>query len=239
MSKFFTPPETKQASFLRTFYSIITGLIMLLITNIASAQNDSLVSNNHPKNYQASATLGQLTGGYSNSMVQLQWTTSSEIDMGHFEIERSTDGTNFRKVGQTLAKGDNNIVTEYTYVDILAEKGSNFYRLVIIDKDGNITYSKVITIGVEKGISLLVVYPNPFGKRVQVKFNSDSEDQSTMRIIDNAGKIIASQNDAVHQGENRLTIRNVDNLPGGIYFLELITKDKKIRTKLMKQQSIE
>ena len=71
----------------------------------------------------------------------------------------------FRKIGKLLAKGDNNINTEYTYLDILAEKGSNFYRLVIIDKDGNFTYSKVITISVEKGISLFVVYPNPFGKK--------------------------------------------------------------------------
>ena len=58
-----------------------------------------------------------------------------------------------------------------------------------------------------------------------------------MRIIDNTGKVIATQTDPVQQGENRLTIRNVDNLPGGIYYLELVTKDKKIRTKLMKQQS--
>ena len=58
-----------------------------------------------------------------------------------------------------------------------------------------------------------------------------------MRIIDNSGKVIATQTDPVQKGENRISIRNVDNLPGGIYYLELITKDKNIRTKLMKQQS--
>lgn len=236
MSKFITQLKPAPAQCLTTFCSILTGLL-LLITGTASAQNDSLVSNNHPNNYIASATLGQLTGGYSSGYVQLQWTTSNEVDMKHFEVERSTDGTNFRKIGQLLAKGDNNITTEYTYLDILAEKGSNFYRLVIVDKDGNFSYSKVITIGVEKGISLFVVYPNPFGKRVQVKFNSDGPDQATMKIIDNNGKVIATQTDPVQAGENRLTIRNVDNLPGGIYYLELITKDKNIRTKLIKQNT--
>ena len=236
MSKFFTPREKKQVQSLSKFYCV-TGLIMLLFTTSVSAQSDSLVSSNHPANYIATATLGQFTGGYSSGFVQLQWTTSSEVDMHHFEIERSTDGVNFRKIGKILSKGDVNLRTEYTYMDILAEKGSNFYRLVIIDKDGNFTYSKPITIGVEKGISLFVVYPNPFGKKVQVKFNSDKPDQATMRIIDNTGKVIATQTDPVQQGENRLSIRNVDNLPGGIYYLELVTKDKKIRTKLMKQQS--
>lgn len=237
MSKFFTPQEKKQVQCLPAFYSIITGLIMLLFAGTASAQSDSLVSSNHPANYIEAARLGQFTGGYSSGFVQLQWTTSSEIDMKHFEVERSTDGTNFRKIGKTLAKGDDNVRTEYTYLDILAEKGANFYRLVIIDKDGNFSYSKVITISVEKGISLFVVYPNPFGKRVQVKFNSDGPDQATMRIVDNTGKVITTQTDPVQKGENRLTIRNVDNLPGGIYYLELVTKDKNIRTKLMKQQS--
>jgi hypothetical protein len=152
-------------------------------------------------------------------------------------VERSTDGINFRKLGKIMAKGDVNVITEYTYLDILAEKGSNFYRLVMIDRDGNFSYSKVITIGVEKGISLFVVYPNPFGKKVQVKFNSDAPDQAVMRIVDNSGKVIATQTDPVQKGENRLTIRNVDNLAPGIYFLELITKDKNIRTRLMKQQT--
>jgi hypothetical protein len=210
---------------------------MLLFTGTASAQSDSLVSSNHPANYIAAATLGQLTGGYSSGFVQLQWATSNEVELRHFEVERSTDGVNFRKLGKILAKGDINIRTEYTYLDILADKGSNFYRLVMIDRDGNFSYSKIITIGVEKGISLFVVYPNPFGKKVQVKFNSDAPDQATMRIIDNNGKLITTQTDPVVKGENRLTIKNVDNLPGGIYYLELVTKDKNIRTKLMKQQS--
>lgn len=210
---------------------------MLCFTSTVSAQSDSLVSSNHPANYIAAATLGQLTGGYSSGFVQLQWATSNEVELRHFEVERSTDGVNFRKLGKILAKGDVNIRTEYTYLDILADKGSNFYRLVMIDRDGNFTYSKIITIGVEKGISLFVVYPNPFGKKVQVKFNSDGPDQATMRIIDNTGKVISTQTDPVQKGENRLTIKNVDNLPGGIYYLELVTKDKNIRTKLMKQQS--
>lgn len=236
MSKFFTLQENTQVRCLRLFLSFITGLIVLFAGS-ASAQNDSLVSSNHPANYIEAARLGQFTGGYSSGFVQLQWSTSTEIDMKYFEVERSTDGINFRKIGKTLAKGDVNIRSEYTYLDILADKGSNFYRLVIIDKDGNFTYSKPITITVEKGISLFVVYPNPFGKKVLVKFNSDGPDQATMRIIDNTGKVITTQTDPVQKGENRLAIRNVDNLPGGIYYLELVTKDKNIRTKLMKQQS--
>jgi hypothetical protein len=236
MSKFFTHRRKIQAQCRRTFYAIITGLI-ILFAGTASAQTDSLVSSVHPANYIEAARLGQFTGGYSSGFVQLQWSTSSEVDMRHFEIERSTDGISFRKIGKTLAKGDVNVKTEYTYLDILAEKGSNFYRLVMIDKDGNFTYSKPITISVEKGISLFVVYPNPFGKKVQVKFNSDGPDQATMRIVDNSGRIISTQTDPVQQGENRLTLKNVDNLPGGIYYLELVTKDKNIRTKLMKQQS--
>ncbi|MDQ6757593.1 MAG: T9SS type A sorting domain-containing protein [Bacteroidota bacterium] len=209
---------------------------MFLFTGSASAQNDSSFSSNHSQNYLAAVNLGKFTGGYSSGFVQLRWATTNEKDVSHFEVERSTDGTNFRQIGKVLAKAD---VTssEYDYLDILAEKGSNFYRLVVIDKDGNYTYSKAITISVEnKGISLMLVYPNPFSKKVQVRINGDYPEQVTIRIVDNAGAVVRTQLAQVQQGENNIGLKNVDDLLPGIYYLEVIMKDKKMKTKLMKQQ---
>ena len=100
MSKFFTPQEKTQVPYLRRFCSIITGLI-ILFAGTASEQSDSLVSSVHPANYVEAARLGQFTGGYSSGFVQLQWATSSEVDMKYFEVERSTDGIRYRKIGKT------------------------------------------------------------------------------------------------------------------------------------------
>lgn len=181
-------------------------------------------------------SINQFTGVYDGGFVHLSWRALIDINIRHFDVERSTDGVNFRQIGQVSASDETSSNT-FTYLDILAEKGSNFYRLAIVDKDGNYTYSKVLTISVDvKGISLSVVYPNPFSKRVQVKIESDIDEQITIRVIDNAGNVVRSQVANVLKGDNKIAITNVDNLPSGFYFLEVNGKDRKMRTKLMKQQ---
>ena len=212
--------------------------VIIILTGTAFAQNDSSkLSNINSNSSLTNVTMGQFTGGYSSGYVQLNWTTTREVEMSYFEIERSTDGINFRKIGQTPSEGDSNILSSYKFLDILAEKGSNFYRLVMIDRDGNFSYSKAITIGVEsKGISLMLVYPNPFSKIVKVKFQCEVPEQITIRIIDNSGTVLRKQLADAQKGENNIEVKNVDDLLAGIYYLEVITKIKTMRTKLMKQQ---
>ena len=236
MSKFFTLQKIKPVLPIRWLFAIGAAFIFSLCGGIASAQSDSINYSNPSKNYLPTVTLGQFTGGYSSGFVQLNWKTLRENDMGHFEIEKSTDGINFRQIGKVQGAGNDTSSNSYTFMDILAEKGSNFYRLVIVDKDGNYTYSKAITISVEsKGISLLVVYPNPFSKRVQVKISSEEAEQITIHILDNTGNVVRSQMNNVDKGENFIQVNKVDDLPGGIYYLEVIAKDRKMRIKLMKQ----
>ncbi len=182
-------------------------------------------------------TIDQFNGAYSNGFIQLKWTTFTEINVDHFEVERSIDGTNFRQIGRIEALGNNSGNMSYTFSDLMADKGSNFYRLVMIDNEGNYTYSKAITVSVEnKGISVMVVYPNPFSKRVVVKISSEkNSEQITIRIVNNEGVVLRTQQAEVMRGENNITIKQVDELPGGIYFLEVLAEHRSMKTKLMKQ----
>ncbi len=182
-------------------------------------------------------TIDQFNGYYDNAVTQLKWTTFSEINMDHFDIERSTDGTNFRQIGRIYATGNSSSNTSYSYMDISAERGANFYRLAMIDNDGNYTYSSVITLSVDvKGITVSVVYPNPFSKKVVVKLDCTKPEQITIRVIDNAGSVVRTQLANLSLGENNIVIQNVADLPSGIYYLEVIGDHRSMKTKLMKQQ---
>lgn len=182
-------------------------------------------------------TIDQFNGMFTNGFMQLRWTTFTEINIDHFEIERSTDGTHFRQIGRLETLGSNNNNNTYTYSDLTAEKGSNFYRLVMIDNEGNFSYSKDITVSMDvKGISVLVVYPNPFSKRVVVKIRSEkNSEQATIRIINSDGIVLKTQLAAVFRGDNNITVKDVSDLPGGTYFLEVIAENRSMKTKLMKQ----
>ncbi len=78
----------------------------------------------------------------------LNWTTANEINTQSFVIEKSYDGENFICMGTVNADGNNNKENKtYSYVDNQSSnfKGILFYRLKIIDNNGEISYSNVLS----------------------------------------------------------------------------------------------
>lgn len=82
--------------------------------------------------------------------VQLKWTTQTETNMSGFQVQRKLDTeADFtdRSFVNTLAPGGNSITTlSYQLVDANAHTGSSSYRLKIVDKTNNVTYSPIIIV---------------------------------------------------------------------------------------------
>lgn len=180
--------------------------------------------------------INQFNGNYADGFIQLGWNTYSEINVVQFDLERSTDGVNFRQIGKVnTVSGQLNSNTDYKYVDITAQRGINYYRLAIVDNNGNYTYSKAIMVNVDvKGISVMVVYPNPFSKRVQIRVTSDKAEKVAINIINNNGVLMSTQQANTQVGDNNIAINKVDALPEGIYYIEVVSSTRSLRTKVMK-----
>ncbi|WP_051664230.1 T9SS type A sorting domain-containing protein [Dyadobacter crusticola] len=105
-------------------------------------------------------TLISFEAAKEGQSVELQWATSLEINSDRFDIERSTTGKDWIRLGSVKAKNreGNNTITHYTFSDYEPSGGTNLYRLKIIDHDASFTYSKIRTVGIEIELS---VYPNP------------------------------------------------------------------------------
>jgi SdrD B-like domain/Secretion system C-terminal sorting domain len=180
--------------------------------------------------------INQFNGNYSDGLIQLGWSTYSEINIEHFDVERSTDGTNFRQIGKiTAVSGQLNSNINYNYLDITAQRGTNYYRLAMVDNNGNYTYSKSIMVNVDvKGISVMIVYPNPFSRRVQIRVNSDKAEKVAINIINSNGVLMSTQEAHTQVGDNNIAINKVDALPGGIYYIEVVSSTRSLKTKVMK-----
>lgn len=180
--------------------------------------------------------INQFNGNYSDGFIQLGWNTYSEINMEHFDVERSTDGNNFRQVGRVnTISGQLNSSNNYTYLDITAQRGTNYYRLAMVDNNGNYTYSKTIMVNVDiKGISVMIVYPNPFSRRVQIRVNSDKAEKVAINIINSSGVLMSSQEAFTQVGDNNISIKKVDALPDGVYYIEVASSTRSLKTKVMK-----
>jgi hypothetical protein len=79
--------------------------------------------------------------------VIIEWATEEESNLSKFEIERSTDGLRWFKVGEIPAVGESTKRNSYSYTDYSIFKGSItslYYHLVLIDNEGNTQVYDVI-----------------------------------------------------------------------------------------------
>jgi ELWxxDGT repeat protein len=172
-------------------------------------------------------TLVGFTANPQLQSVQLNWTTSSEVNSGYFRVQRSSDGVHFADLAQVQASGSSSLEKKYGYEDKQAyEAGSVilFYRLQIVDKDGKYKYSDAIRVRLQEGLTDLKVYPNPVHDQLKILFSSGV----SFRITDISGRQLLSRNfDSA--GSSGFQIVNVTGLASGSYFLQMYT-GKEIRT---------
>ena len=151
------------------------------------------------------------------SSVQLSWMTESEYNSSHFEIEKSINSKDFQKIGQIEA-AENSISTKnYDFEDIEPYNGFNYFRLKMIDLDGKIEYSKTIAIQYEAA-NKASVYPSIVSSTLIVEMEKSAILHS-IDIIHANGQFIKSIEPTSHFLEI-----STEDLPAGLYFLQLKTK---------------
>jgi hypothetical protein len=139
-------------------------------------------------------TATKITGGS-----QVVWVTENEANYTNFTVQRSTDGG---KTYTVLGGTASNDLGTYSYLDKSPVKGANMYRLQIVDLNGTISYSNIVTLMYGNTTSLVktgvVVYPNPAYNIVNLAiapgFTSNVSELSTttyeIRIANILGAIV-------------------------------------------------
>ncbi|WP_096356456.1 beta strand repeat-containing protein [Mucilaginibacter gotjawali] len=99
----------------------------------------------------------KVTGGS-----QIVWTTENEENYTNFTVERSDDGgTNFTVLGGCASSSTGT----YSFLDKNPPIAPDMYRLKIVDLNGNISYSNIVTLnyGNLKPLAAnnINIYPNP------------------------------------------------------------------------------
>lgn len=134
-------------------------------------------------------TLLSLTGEARDKVARLQWTTTRELNVTHFEVQRRDPTSDFVTIGKIGAAGGSSLEYDYHYNDELGTFPVYYYRLKIVDKDQSVTYSKTIIVKPVVGHSLLTLGPNPAIDYVMVKHPTRSN-AAQIRITGLSGKVI-------------------------------------------------
>lgn len=157
--------------------------------------------------------------------IRINWSTATETNVSHFEIERSIDGINFSSIGTTTTDGNSVSVRNYDFDDVnCIPEQIYYYRIRTVDNDNSSQITIIVsakTISEDNTISSINVFPNPFGG-TNFSINLYSSLKQTIRttIYNNIGQIIYDQPASVIEGQNSFSIE-VPDLSNGLYFIEI------------------
>ena len=161
---------------------------------------------------------------YTNT-VSVHGKVENELNINHYEIERSFDGSHFETI-KTLAPLNNiggNAV--YSFVDETAPLNEIFYRLKAIDVDSHFVFSDVVKVAAIKGNPIVTVTPNPIkGQRIQLSFNGSSIGDYYYEISNSIGQIIDFGSFQLSSSSQKISLKLGVFLSGGVYNLILKTK---------------
>jgi hypothetical protein len=171
-------------------------------------------------------TLLDFKGEKQGAINKLSWTTSTEINNAGFELQRSTDGTNFGKLGFINSKavnGSSNLPLTYSYNDERPLLSNGYYRLKQVDKDGKSSYSPIVLIKAGRVSSLVIssIYPNPVKESLGMTILSPINDMVTVLVTDITGKVLLRKQSSVQAGSNNLQL-DVKQLAAGSYFVKIL-----------------
>jgi trimeric autotransporter adhesin len=165
----------------------------------------------------------------------LTWKTENEINTAGFDLERSIDGNNFEKIAFVKAVG-NSSTLNYSHIDndaIEQQSTILYYRLKIVNTNGSFKYSNIITISLPITKAFITVTPNPVLNDVKGSIVSPITGNVTLRIFDNAGRIVLQTNIFIKKGNNSF-VQNIQSLAKGAYYIDISGNGIISRTKFQK-----
>ncbi|GAB2680165.1 hypothetical protein GCM10027036_38100 [Flavihumibacter cheonanensis] len=162
-----------------------------------------------------------------NSQPVLNWVITANSTPDYFIVERSTDNRQFSSIG-TIEPEMGEGKTRFSFTDKTAKGELFYYRLKMVDIDRTVTYSKTLTVRLNKGASTdeLQVYPTVItSNQVMVKAGS-SHKNVDINLVDLSGRVLIRQhvsqlNSSQPQSIDLSRVR----LGKGVYVLKIISAD--------------
>ena len=170
----------------------------------------------------------------ANKTVAVSWTSTTEVNLAKYNVQRSKDGSNFTTIGTVAAKG----ASAYNYTDDLSPVGVLpsiiYYRLEAVDKDGSKGYSKVVSCQLPVAVKSISIYPNPVQAILFAQVTVTKAGAAQISVIDAQGKVVATQKTQLSVGTTSVSIPAA-HLAAGSYVLEIDSADGKQTQRFVKE----
>jgi|GEM_PF-2931292 len=140
----------------------------------------------------------------------IDWSVSAMSNHSHFEIEQSTDGVTFERIGLI---DEINFDGNYQWLDTDMQNGLNYYRIKQVDLDGAIDYSKIVSLENDSTIEVSI-YPTLAKDELFIKSAAQAT-HTEYTIFDVSGKVIQK---GLIQSRANIDVNTLDE---GIYWISI------------------
>lgn len=158
--------------------------------------------------------------------VSLTWNVATEINLSGYEVQRSTDGMAFSKIGFVSATN----ASSYNFTDSKALDAA-YYRIKSIDLDGKYAYSTVIAIKGQQSGVVMKAFPMPVQNQLTIQ-HTTAGNNSKIEVITADGRLMKSISVAAGMQQTNV---DMSSAKAGIYVVHFVN-DSSIETlKIVKQ----
>lgn len=163
--------------------------------------------------------LTSFTAVIKENNILLKWVTASEVDNYGFEIERSVDQGDFKKIGFLPGHGNSNSPKEYSFTDNFVT-GFLSYRLKQINNNGSYSYSNIVKVEAltVNDFAVYQNYPNPFNPITSIKFKTPIDSKVRLTITNSLGEDIESLLDEKQSPGIHEVVWDANKYASGVYF---------------------
>jgi hypothetical protein len=186
-----------------------------------------------------SLVTGTFTAVKQNGTVLINWAATS-LNSAYFEIERSSDGSNYQVIGKVNVANGGQQASLYHFIDITPlAMPVTYYRLKDVNNNGNYKYSAVVAVRMDNNSKKsLTVLSNPVEKDITARIHSDVAAPINLQVINTRGQVIYRQKLNITKGDNTIVLNGagIRDLAEGVYILQAMINKETINTRFIKFQ---
>lgn len=180
--------------------------------------------------------LSAFTAVLQKNTVDLNWTTTEEINFDHFELERSTDGISFNQDAIIFGSEQSESSVNYTYRDKNMDFSTHslYYRLKMVDKSGKFDYSQVqiVHLGDDSNAISIVAYPNPVAQKLFLTMPSTWKGNKAVVQVYSASGIMVET--TLFSNVTKIENLEISQLANGLYYINITCQNKNVMVKILK-----
>jgi hypothetical protein len=156
----------------------------------------------------------------ADCMMNLNWKTADEFNVVRYEIEVSSNGMNFTKIGEQIAL--RNATNDYTFVTPDNVRAYSYFRIKIVESDGSYSYTSTVNLETKCPLDFGVIYsPVPFQDNLNIRVQLGISTDVVIVLTNSVGQIIKKEKRSLVRGINNINWSNMNQLAAGTYVISV------------------